>query len=73
MYPRLAGVTLLDNPRTGLPLATPPVLAAARPSGLVLDLGRADESYTVYDHPQPLVFAKGVQLPRRALSALLAE
>jgi hypothetical protein len=72
VYPQWAGVTLLDNPRAGLALSTPPLLAASRPPGLVLDLGRADESFTVYDHPQPLIFARFERLPREALESLIA-
>ncbi len=71
-YPQLAGVTLLDNPRDGLMLPIPPLLTVTRPGGLVIDLGRADESFTVYDHPQPLVFAKVAQLPRAELESLLS-
>ncbi len=71
LYPQLFGVTLLDDPRDGLPLATPPLLVANRPRGLVLDLGRADESFTVYDHPQPLIFAKASRPSRPELEALL--
>ena len=73
VYPRLAGVTLVDNPRAGLSLATPPLLADRRLPGLVLDLGRADESFTVYDHPQPLIFARTARLARGELAALLKE
>ncbi|HUT15966.1 MAG TPA: glycosyltransferase family 39 protein [Anaerolineae bacterium] len=71
VYPQLAGITLLDDPREGLPLATPPLLMSNGPSGCVLDLGRADESFTVYDHPQPLIFKKVVSLSRDQLRALL--
>jgi hypothetical protein len=71
VYPSLAGVTFLDNPRDGLDLATPPLLQSARPSGLVLDLGYADESFTVYDHPQPLIFAKTTALTRDQLLLVL--
>jgi hypothetical protein len=63
-YPQLLGLTFLDDPRYGLPLETPPHLAAGQQSRFVLRLGWADESFTVYDHPQPLVFAKVAQLPR---------
>jgi hypothetical protein len=73
LYPRLAGVTVLDDPRAGLSLATPPLLVAGRPSGWVLDLGMADESFTVYDHPQPLIFARTARLTRGELTALLRE
>ena len=72
VYPQWAGVTLLDNPRAGLPLTTPPLLAASRPSGCVLNLGQADESFTVYDHPQPLIFARVERVSRAALESLIA-
>jgi len=72
VYPQLWGITLLDNPRAGLPFSSPPLLAANRPAGLVLDLGQADESFTVYDHPQPLIFAKVLRLPRHELQDLLS-
>jgi hypothetical protein len=71
VYPQWAGVTLLDNPRAGLPLPTPPLLAASRPDGWVIDLGQADESFTVYDHPQPLIFARVERLSREELEALI--
>jgi len=71
VYPQLAGITLLDNPRTELPLATPSMLAANWPHGLVFNLGQADESFTVYDHPQPLIFRKVLRLPRQELQTLL--
>ncbi len=71
VYPQWAGVTLLDNPRAGLPLSTPPLLAASRPRGWVLDLGQADESFTVYDHPQPLIFARVERLGRGELESLI--
>ena len=71
VYPSLAGVTLMDNPRDGLDLATPPLLESVRPAGWVLDLGYADESFTVYDHPQPLIFAKVTSLTRDQLQRIL--
>jgi hypothetical protein len=73
VYPKLAGITLVDNPRAGLSLSTPPLLEANRPAGLIIDLGRADESFTVYDHPQPLIFAKVSALPRHLLEAMLSR
>jgi 4-amino-4-deoxy-L-arabinose transferase-like glycosyltransferase len=73
VYAQLAGITLVDNPRAGLALPSPPLLAQTRPGGLVIDLGRADESFTVYDHPQPLIFAKTSALPRHQLEALLSR
>jgi hypothetical protein len=72
VYPQLWEVTLLDDPRARLPLPTPPLLAASRPPGLVIDLGQADESFTVYDHPQPLIFARVLRLSRQQLRDLLS-
>jgi len=71
VYPNLGGVILCDNPRTGTDLATPALLAQRKLSGWVIDLGRADESFTVYDHPQPLIFAKTEHLARTELEKRL--
>ncbi len=73
VYPELGGIVLVDNPSAGLSLAKPRLLEESRPTGLVIDLGQADESFTVYDHPQPLVFAKVRQIPRRELRGLLGR
>ena len=53
-YPNLAGVTLVDDTygRPGLP--TPE--GQETPPGLIINLGYADESFSVYDHPKGLVF-----------------
>jgi len=72
VYPQWLGITLLDDPRHGLPLPSPLLLVASQPQGLVLNLGQADESFTVYDHPQPLIFAKVAHLSREELRNLLA-
>lgn len=60
----LAGVTILDER-----------FDEVRPAGIALNglvLGRADESFTVYDHPMPLVFKKTRALSRDELRALLS-
>ena len=69
-YPSLAGVTLIDDSFSGPRLPVPPLLANYQPSPLVLNLGRADESFTVYDHPKPMVFQKVQQLSAEELRAL---
>ena len=53
-YPNIAGVTLVDDTygRPGLP--TPE--GQEKPPGLNINLGYADESFSVYDHPKGLVF-----------------
>ena len=55
-YPRLAGVTFRDDTfsRPGLPRSG--ALSSAQIPGIALNLGFADESFSVYDHPTGLVF-----------------
>ena len=55
-YPGLAGVTFVDDTlsRPGVP--NPGRLVSEATDGLVLNMGFADESFTVYDHPMTLVF-----------------
>jgi YYY domain-containing protein len=69
-YPSLLGVTLVDDTFSDPLLPVPPLLAAYQPSPITLNLGRADESFTVYDHPKPLVFQKTSQLSAEELRAL---
>ncbi len=55
-YPSLLGVGFVDETfeRPGLP--PPGVLAESRPYPVSINLGYADESFSVYDHPKVLVF-----------------
>jgi 4-amino-4-deoxy-L-arabinose transferase-like glycosyltransferase len=77
-YPRLGPLVFVDEPLAGTGLPCPSGLGC-RTAGpvsleegkLVLHLGRADESYSVYDHPRALIFSKQAELPREELRALL--
>ncbi len=55
-YAGLAGISFVDDTlsRPGVP--SPGRLPSASTDGLVLNMGFADESFTVYDHPMTLVF-----------------
>ena len=55
-YPNLLGVGFVNETfdRPGLPPPGP--LADARPHPVSINLGYADESFSVYDHPKVLVF-----------------
>ena len=55
-YPSLLGVSFQDDTfrRAGLP--TPEPLTGYRQTSVALNMGFADESFTVYDHPLVLVF-----------------
>jgi 4-amino-4-deoxy-L-arabinose transferase-like glycosyltransferase len=56
-YPHLGPVTLMDWPLSDPALPLPALLRdRPAPSPLVIRLGRADESFTVYDHPLTLIF-----------------
>lgn len=54
--PRLGPLALVADPFGAVGLASPLPSARERPAALTLRLGRADESFTVYDHPRPLLF-----------------
>ena len=74
-YPSLAGVSFRDDPydRAGLqpPPLTSPDADDGRPSGLVVNLGYADENVVGYDHPQALLFRNVERLPAEVLSELI--
>ena len=69
VYPELAGVRLVHETFRDPDLPMPRLLAeeGRRPTDLVL--GRADESYSVYDHPMPLIFRRTQQLSEAELLA----
>ena len=71
VYPSACGISLRHDPRAGLTLDVPPLVSARSLPGWVIDLGQADESFVVYDHPQPLVFERTRTLSRQQLQALL--
>jgi hypothetical protein len=53
-FPRLGPLVFKDDPTAGLPFSLPEV---CRPrAGAVIHIGRLDESFVVYDHPQVVVF-----------------
>lgn len=72
-YPHLGPITFMDQPYTDPALPIPLPLRNYKPSPLVIGLGRADESFTVYDHPLVLIFRNVArlsldQMRRRATS-----
>jgi YYY domain-containing protein len=72
-YPRLDGVTLVDDTLSDPGLPVPPLLSGWQQTPVVLNGGRADESLTVYDHPKVLVFRKNRALPKAEFDALLGS
>ena len=69
-YPRLGPLAIVDEPLEGTALPRP---ALPRQAPLVLQWGRADESYSVYDHPRVMIFQKVEALPADELEARIRE
>jgi hypothetical protein len=73
VYPELFGVRLVNDTFSDPDLPQPRLLAEREASRCDINLGRADESFTVYDHPKPLVFKKVRQLSREELLVLFGD
>jgi hypothetical protein len=71
-YPSLGGVTVVDDTFSDPHLPVPALLASYKPSSIVINFGRADESFTVYDHPKPLIFKKVQELSEEELYDLFS-
>lgn len=69
--PRLGPISLGHNPFVSAGLPTPEAWKAAAPASWTLDLGFADESFTVYDHPMPIILRKTQALEFEALQVRL--
>ncbi len=59
-YPNLFGVSFKHDTFSRPGLTEPAALRDDKPSAVTLNLGFADESYSVYDHPLVMVFKKTV-------------
>jgi hypothetical protein len=70
--PQLGPLALVADPFdvAGLPSPLPP--EREQPAPLTLHLGRADESFTVYDHPRPLLFKNVAHLSVIEMERLFA-
>ena len=55
-HPRLGALALVDDPTAGLNFALPGLCQPTTP--FVLRLGRLDESFVVYDHPQVVILRR---------------
>ncbi len=66
-YPHLLGITLYDDPLSAPKLADP---GFSNPYP-ILNLGYADESFTVYDHPRVLIFKNVARLPAPQVEAIV--
>ncbi len=66
-------IIVVDNTFSEAGLAIPSALETYSKDSTIWDWGRADESFTVYDHPIPLVFCKTRSLDSAELKALLTS
>ena len=57
-YPRLGPIALVNDTFAEPGLPTPALLQDDRPAPITINLGRADEAFSVYDHPKVLIFKK---------------
>ena len=72
-YPRLAGVSFVDDSLARTDIARPAAIESAREAPIVLDLGWADESFSVYDHPLGLIFENVGRLDVEAIRSAILE
>jgi len=72
-YPTLAGVSLVDDTFTRPGLTPPAPLRDYQPSPVSINMGYADESFTVYDHPKVMVFRNVRRMDAGAIAATLGE
>ena len=72
-YPSLLGVSFADETirNVGFTSASPEALGDTEP-GISLNLGSADESFTVYERPKPILFKKIAVLSPQDIRAILA-
>ncbi|MBM3934599.1 MAG: phospholipid carrier-dependent glycosyltransferase [SAR202 cluster bacterium] len=72
-YSSLAGVTFVDDTFDRPRLPAPEGIEAYMPAGLKWDLGYADESFSVYDHPKGMVFANVGRLDAETINRRITE
>jgi len=72
-YPELLGLRLVNDTFHDPDLPRPALLAKTEDALPSINLGRADESFTVYDHPKPMVFRKTRDLSRDEILALFGD
>ena len=66
-YPRLMGVTFVDDTFTRAGIPKPESLKAFEPGSIALHLGYADENVINYDHPKVLLFRNEGRLSQAQL------
>jgi len=70
-YPNLLGVAFVDDTLHDPGLPVPPLIQHEQIAPITINLGHADESFSVYDHQKVLVFQKTQNLTPDQLRALI--
>jgi len=70
-YPTLFGITIVNDTFTRPNLPVPEGMDTCSPGGIFINMGYADETFTVFDHPMSMVFRKVTDLPQEELLGLL--
>jgi hypothetical protein len=70
-YPSFLGVTFMDDTFTRSKLPVPEGMDICSPGGIIINMGFADETFTVFDHPLSMVFSKVTDLTQGELLDLL--
>ncbi len=72
-YPALLGVSFMNETirHLGFEVSSPALIDGGTP-GLVLNLGPADESFTVYERPKPILFRRVTALPPDEIARMLS-
>ena len=70
-HPSFLGVTIVDDTFTRPKLPVPEGMDTCPTSGVVINMGCADETFTVFDHPMSMVFRKSTDLTQEELFDLL--
>jgi YYY domain-containing protein len=72
-YPALLGIAFVDDTFARPGLSTPTALGPYIPASLSINLGYADESFSVYDHPKVLIFKNQDYLSTSEIRKRLSE
>tara|TARA_B100000686_G_scaffold41137_1_gene42524 strand:- start:10433 stop:14986 length:4554 start_codon:yes stop_codon:yes gene_type:complete len=70
-YPNLAGITLIHDSFSRPGLAVPKSFEGFNNSGISVNLGHSDESFSVYDHPTILIFINSQKYDSNTIRQLI--
>jgi YYY domain-containing protein len=72
-YPSLPGIVFTNNTFSRPELPSPEVLTVDRLATFTVDMGYADDSFVVFDHPKVMIFQNIDRLPKGTLELLINQ